>query len=111
MRYDECHPGEEVIYVVSTIERKAASIKAGAEHSNRWSIIVVRGNAFASVELIETFLNRSYKLNSLSDLLERTVIGKARIVSRTISFSVITELCDLSRWVNTHRRCLENSAI
>ena len=27
-----------------------------------------------SVELIETFLNRSYKLNSLGDLLERTVV-------------------------------------
>jgi len=39
VRYDECRPGEEVIYVVSTIGRKAASIKAGAEHSNQWSII------------------------------------------------------------------------
>ena len=28
-------PGEEVIHVVSTIGRKAVSIKAGAEHSNQ----------------------------------------------------------------------------
>jgi len=38
-----------------------------------------------SVELIETFLNRSYKFNLLGDLLDRTVIGKARIVSRMLS--------------------------
>jgi hypothetical protein len=61
-----------------------------------------------SVELIETFLNRNYKLNSLGDLLDRTVICKAQIVSRTIS-SVMTELCDLSRWVNTHRSGLKTA--
>jgi len=39
VRYDECRPGEEVIHVVSTIGRKAASIKAGAEHSTSENII------------------------------------------------------------------------
>jgi hypothetical protein len=63
-----------------------------------------------SVELIETFLNRSYKFNLLGDLLDRTVIGKARIVSRTIS-AVMTELCDLSRWVITHRSGLKTAQI
>ena len=35
VRYDERRPSEEVIHVVSAIGRKAASIKAGAEHSNQ----------------------------------------------------------------------------
>ena len=35
MRYDERRPSGVVIHVVSAIGRKAASIKAGAEHSNQ----------------------------------------------------------------------------
>jgi len=58
-------------------------------------------NTFATIELVETFLYRSHKLNTLSDLLQRAVIRERSNGFKYdffLSHGLIMRLT--TRWVN-----------